>query len=693
MLPAAANPENEMRSTLPLLLTLLLALCACSDNENSAGSGTTDTGSSDTQPVPDGGEAPDAQPDAGDDDAQEDVPEEDAGPECDPGERRCDGARHRLVCTPEATWQQEECASDERCEEPGVCVSRGCTVGDAICLDPGTPATCEDGMTWTPGAPCEGDEQCADGVCLSRDCADAANSRSYLGCSYVASSLPNLAYAFGTTPDAPMGVVLANDNPDMPIRFSIRTPDGALAQLIPEVTVEIPLVAAFQVNMPATVSSQIQDRDGAVVQDRVTRADFTEIPPGGMAIALLPHRGSPEQTLVGFNSYLIETTGRVAAYQFGPYCCNYSFTNDASLLFPTTTLGTEYLYLGVPGWNYDDPGDPDASSRIPAAMTIIATRPETELTITLPPGVEVQSDSAGRVSIQGQTVRATLGKGEVLDLMTAFQRGGPPTPGPDMSGARISSTHPVAAFSGHVCTYVPEDTGACDHLQEQLFPTDTWGNDFALVPTKRRATNPNAREVVYWKVLAKDDGTRIDLSVPFSQLSALPPGFRGVPDCRDHLDGDAAIRLDAGQFCEFGTPGALSMRSSGPLMVMGIISGEGTTGNGLPGAHAGDPAIFLVPPTRQYRDAYSFLAPTTYFFDHVTIVTTPGATIELDGSPVDMGRAETIPGSDTIFVHLDIEDGPHRLRGSHPFGIVAYAFDDWVSYAFTGGLNLIKAPR
>ncbi|MEZ4464669.1 MAG: hypothetical protein R3F43_09250 [bacterium] len=34
--------------------------------------------------------------------------------------------------------------------------------------------------------------------------------------------------------------------------------------------------------------------------------------------------------------------------------------------------------------------------------------------------------------------------------------------------------------------------------------------------------------------------------------------------------------------------------------------------------------------------------------------------------------------------------GVHRLTGNQPFGIIVYAFDDFVSYAFTGGLNLEK---
>ena len=35
------------------------------------------------------------------------------------------------------------------------------------------------------------------------------------------------------------------------------------------------------------------------------------------------------------DAFRVQTTYPVVAYQFSPYCCNYSFSNDASLLLPT----------------------------------------------------------------------------------------------------------------------------------------------------------------------------------------------------------------------------------------------------------------------------------------------------------------------------------------------------------------------
>ena len=124
---------------------------------------------------------------------------------------------------------------------------------------------------------------------------------------------------------------------------------------------------------------------------------------------------------------------------------------------------------------------------------------------------------------------------------------------------------------------------------------------------------------------------------------------------------------------------------------MGILSGQASTATlAFFGAHAGDPAIFLVPPEYQYRQDYAFLAPTTFFNDYLTIIAPPDATIDLDGAPVDLSMATPVPGAQQIYAHVRIEDGPHTVRGDRAFGILVYAFDDYVSYAFTGGQNLIK---
>ena len=66
------------------------------------------------------------------------------------------------------------------------------------------------------------------------------------------------------------------------------------------------------------------------------------------------------------------------------------------------------------------------------------------------------------------------------------------------------------------------------------------------------------------------------------------------------------------------------------------------------------------------------------------------AEVPLTGRIDSLGDAVAVPGSAVVYKHISISDGPHRLQGDGPFGILVFAFDDFVSYAFTGGLNLRK---
>jgi hypothetical protein len=618
-------------------------------------------------------------------------------PECQRGERAClqDGEPARRVCGDNLRWRVDMCPDSYICTGDGRCLpdAATCRPGERTCLTRERPAECDaDGGGWVPLDSCIGDEYCSGpGLCRPGGCLPAAARRSYLGCDFNAVPLPNLAWADGGgTPEAPLGVVVANLDDGESVEVTVRGSDGELADVLPEATVEA--FAGVNVGMqydPVTVRSELRTRDGIVLFDGFNRADRLEIPAGGMAVLLLDHFGIPQSSGIDPHAYRVTTDSPVAAYQFSPYCCNFSFTNDASLLLPEANLGTEYRYVGVPSWTGENDGQ--FLDGYPATLTVVGTQPATRVTVELPDDVSVQPGPG--IQINGQTVTATVDRDEVLTLLSdlpTIRRGQPL--GVDLTGARITSDLPVAVFSGHVCTFYPETQGACDHLEEQLFPVDTWGARFVLAPPVIRTQTPAAAtEAIFWKIVAQRADTRIDFSVPYDALDPRRPGFNGVPECGERKEDDDTIVLGAGEFCEFGTRSPVSIQADGPIQVMGIISGQDSTGvfSAL-GGHAGDPAIFLVPPERQYRQSYDFLTPTTYFVDYLTVVVPAGGTIELDGEAVDLTGAIPVPGTNKVYAHLEIDDGAHTVSGDRAFGILVYAFDDWVSYAFTGGLNLNK---
>lgn len=631
---------------------------------------------------------PDATPPPVDAQVPDASPRDAAAPVCAPGERVCgeEGAAQVFVCL-DGAFSVEPCPPDTVCEA-GECVdpSVGCVIGERACLGLSQPARCvagpRGGVLEPEGAACEGDDVCLAGRCLTQACAGAG--RSYVGCEYWFTDLPSFRYA-GPDGDsvrgAPLGLVVMNPDPTEEARVWLYGPDGALGEIVPAYEVTPPATddLPMDVYRPRRIRSQVKAADGSVPRGGFAQADGERLPPGGLGTFLVPHTALIEQiSHVRAEGWRLVADRPVVAYQFNPLCCNYSFSADASLLLPRATLGQRYRMVGQP-----------AQGGIVGGLAVVATEDDT--TVTVWPGqTRVALDPERRVAldIEGK-VQVVLRAHEVLTLTA---RNGPfPVSERDLSGALVESTAPIAAFTWHQCAQIPGNLGACDHLEEQLFPVEAWGQRYVLVPLADRGRPRPPTEVNYWKLVAELDDTRIRLSVPFADLDPLPVSQLGGADCQAFLTAPDEITLGAGMSCEFGTLHPVGLDASAPLMVAGVVSGQVSTGAERPyGSNAGDPSLFLVAPDRQYRSDYPFLIPETYARDHVTVVADADITLTLDGQPVDLAGALPVPGTTRVYAHILLENGAHRLRGDQPFGIVVYAFDDFVSYAFSGGLNLDK---
>ncbi|MCA9558136.1 MAG: IgGFc-binding protein, partial [Myxococcales bacterium] len=555
-------------------------------------------------------------------------------------------------------------------------------LGERTCLSATEVGACTAEGVFRAAETCTGDTICALGGCRTPACAQALGTLSYLGCDYLVAELPNeVMTTGGPAPDAPAAVVVTNPDPVHPVRVDLRRASGRDAPVLAAVTVTVDPRFAGMIE-PVTVHSEVRDAAGEVVLRDFASGGDLQVPPGGVATLLLPRAtGLIEATGVSDDTWRLLSDRPVAAYQFNPYCCNYSFSNDASLLTPVTSLGREYRFLGPARW------PTPANTAAEPTLTVLAAEDGTTVRLELPRADLVDHRLHPRLTAAGPAaVEVRLDAQEMLTLMP--DAAAPATA--DLSGTVIRADRPVAVFSGHTCTYYPHDQAACDHLEEQLVPVDTWDARFVLVPPVRRG-GADSEEGVFWKILARDAGTRVRLSRPMADLEPRAPGAAGVPDCATLLVDDTTLVFDDALHCEFGSAHPVGIEGDGPLMVLGIVSGQATTGaeSGF-GARAGDPSLFLVPPDTQYRQDYVFLAPATYAQDFVTVIAHPDATLTLDGAAVPLADATPVPGSDHVFRHVPITDGPHRISGDRPFGILVFAYDDFVSYAFTGGLNLGK---
>ena len=76
----------------------------------------------------------------------------------------------------------------------------------------------------------------------------------------------------------------------------------------------------------------------------------------------------------------------------------------------------------------------------------------------------------------------------------------------DLTGTIITSSQPVAVFSGNKNTYVGSNSNNIDMLVEQMIPAKAWGYTFALVP----APGNNVGEEI--KVVAREPNTIIQVN-------------------------------------------------------------------------------------------------------------------------------------------------------------------------------------
>jgi len=402
--------------------------------------------------------------------------------------------------------------------------------------------------------------------------------------------------------------------------------------------------------------------------------------------------------LVPDGAFRVVSSVPITLYQFNPLefdlgsnppdCPNslllggcFSFTNDASLLLPTTALRNEYYVMSYPTFHI---GTLTSWTNGPGFLAVTATQDGTNVTVDS--SAHVRAGAGVAALAAGSQGTYSLDAGDVLMLQTAaLPAGETPQPGQpcvtdnqfntlcpgppdyDLTGTHITSSAPINVIGGHDCTFVPYSNFACDHLEESMFPVETLGNDLVVTAPQAVAaieTAPGTPDNMFVRVLSAADGNSV----------SFDPAVNGT------------VTLNAGEWIEIG-PVTQDFRvtSDDKVMVAQYMVGENFSGASV---GAGDPAMSIAIPTEQYRVAYTFLAPTTYTYNFVNIVAPTGTNVAIDGAPVDPTSFTAIGGTGLSVSRLQISGGAHSMTGDNNFGIVVYGYGSYTSYIYPGGLNL-----
>jgi gliding motility-associated-like protein len=315
-----------------------------------------------------------------------------------------------------------------------------------------------------------------------------------------------------------------------------------------------------------------------------------------------------------------------------------SFTTDGAQVLPTRSLGTRYraqAYRGLPGF----------ADFYKSELLIVATQPGTQITIT--PSVNT---SGGHPA--GVPFTVNLATGETYQVQSALAA-------LDLTGTSVVATQqsgtcrPFAVFSGSMCANVPVTCPACDHIYEQMVPTDQWGTLFHTVPMNSIASYT-------YRVLAEQNGTQVS------------------------IDGGAPITLNAGQNQEVNAATtAVCITSTLPVSVAQHMEGFNCAGQG-------DPSMLeLLPDERKSTNAFWSTVVSAQLTGHAVSIALPTGNIgqlTIDGASVSPALFQAYTGcAGWSCAKVPVAAGAHRIAASG--GFIAYATGTGTgeSYAFAIG--------
>ena len=550
-----------------------------------------------------------------------------------------------------------------------------------VCVDAGwqvveqCPLFCSlDGCT-----SCEGEG------CMPDACTQNATDKSYIGCEYWSVDLDNAIEVFGKPLEDQPGneCVLWPSSKQLlaPVRVCYdgswavagrcdtpndSCPAGYACTDSPSAAIPLGVCALDGEHAPfAIVVSNPQAYVVAVtIENALAHSMTVPVPPGEVKELFPQQLGFPDQSVDGTSkaprAYRITSTAPVVAYQFNPLHNVDVFSNDASLLIPSAGFGPRYIAVSHPTLTRRGSTTPGRDN-YNGYVSIVAWQDGTDIEVT-PTANTVAGADGTPALVAGQPHTFTLDRFDVLNLEAVagpdpFAQDG--LNGGDLTGTliRSPSSKTFGVFGGHEAVKIsaPDSDCCADHLEEMMFPTSTWGKQFAVARTMVRRDSP--------------DGIRVVAMAPNTQITFDP----------QPIGGPCPV-LGPSQFCDVRILQPTRIDSTQPITVAHFLLStiQGQTG-------IGDPSLGIVPPVEQFRTNYKFLAPKNYDEQYVAIVARQGDDVRLDNVTV---TGWTHFGNGLMTTSAPLEVGTHTISCPLECGVEVYGWSQAVSYLFAGGLDL-----
>ncbi|TAF33649.1 MAG: gliding motility-associated C-terminal domain-containing protein [Cytophagales bacterium] len=375
------------------------------------------------------------------------------------------------------------------------------------------------------------------------------------------------------------------------------------------------------------------------------------VPAGGSVKTVVPELWENETSeIIEDKGIRVECTAACNVYALS-YQRN---SADATLIYPTTTLGDKYYIM-----SYAQATNLTNTQVRNSEFVIVATQDATSITI-------IPNKITTALKPANVPFSITLNKGQSYQVKSGeFSGAGTALPAGqgDLTGSKVTSSKPIAVFGANIATVVPNINTCCwDHLYEQMPPTAVWGKEYITVPYKTRLWD-------VFRVLARIDGTVVS------------------------IDGAPVATLNEGQFYEFNTTGSnfpKVITGTNPIMVMHF-----STSTNADAVSEADPFMINLSPTEQSVEDITFVAFTstviTAYYLNILTETSNVPNMRLDGVLIAPTSFTAVPGTVFSRAQLNLTPGTHRLTNSgsgRGFTANIYGYGPFESYGYAAGVNL-----
>ncbi len=326
---------------------------------------------------------------------------------------------------------------------------------------------------------------------------------------------------------------------------------------------------------------------------------------------------------------------------------------DGTVVLPLTALGKDHYITS----HFEVNPSANLNVNNESTLLVVATEDNTRIEITT-----TQNSISGH--IKGVPSEITLNRGQSYQIKA---RG-------DLTGSRVrvvgdkaDDCKKIAVYGGNKWTSVGACGQANDHLYQQAYPVNTWGNSFVHTALLGRSSG----ELV--KVLASEDNTEVRVN--------------GVLQTKV---------LNRGEWMslEFGANESGKIDTSNPSSVTVFSKSQACNKSTDPFFNNGDPFMITYSPTEQLLtqldfNAYSLPSIVNHYVNIVVKAGEENKT-RLDG--VNVGASfQMLPGDPAFKIaRIEITQGVHNLSNPSGFTAYVYGFGNIESYGYAAGSALVN---